>query len=79
MGGRRVWLQGTEGGWVGGGSGCRGLRVGGWEEGLAAGDLGWVGGRRVWLQGTEGGWVGGGSGCRGLRVGGWEEGLAAGD
>ena len=38
MGGRRVWLQGTKGGWVGGGSGCRGLRVGGWEEGLAAGD-----------------------------------------
>ena len=52
MGGRRVWLQGTEGGWVGGGSGCRGLRVGGWEEGP--------------LQGTKGGWVGGGSGCRGV-------------
>ena len=31
-------MQGTEGGWVGGGSRCRGLRVGGWEEGLAAGD-----------------------------------------
>ena len=34
-----VWLQGAKGGWVGGGSGCRGLGwVGGWEEGLAAGD-----------------------------------------